>query len=68
MAGVASSLGLILYSRGLATGPAAIVVPVFNAYAFITVLLSISFLKERLRPMQTLAILGIIGGVILLRI
>nr|VFK28444.1 MAG: EamA-like transporter family protein [Candidatus Kentron sp. MB] len=68
MVGVASSAGLILYSTGLAGGPAAIVVPVFNTYTSVAVLLSLLFLKERLTGMQVAAVSAIIGGVVLLHV
>nr|VFJ66312.1 MAG: EamA-like transporter family protein [Candidatus Kentron sp. FW] len=68
MVGVASSGGLILYSKGLAGGPAAIVVPVFSTYTSITILFSLLFLKERLTGIQLAAVSGIIGGVALLHV
>nr|VFJ50304.1 MAG: EamA-like transporter family protein [Candidatus Kentron sp. FM]VFJ56489.1 MAG: EamA-like transporter family protein [Candidatus Kentron sp. FM]VFK08297.1 MAG: EamA-like transporter family protein [Candidatus Kentron sp. FM] len=68
MVGVASSAGLVLYSKGLAGGPAVIVVPVFSTYTSITVLFSLLFLKERLTGMQLAAVAGIIGGVVLLHV
>ncbi len=67
-AGIFSFGGMQLYASALADGPASIVSPVFASNSLITGILAIVFLKERLSRVQIIAVVGILSGIMLLRI
>lgn len=66
-AGFFSFGGMQLYALALADGPASIVSPVFASNSLITGIMAIAFLKERLSPLQIVAVIGILSGIVLLR-
>jgi drug/metabolite transporter (DMT)-like permease len=68
IAGLFSFGGMQLYAIALANGPASIVSPVFASNSLITGLLAIGLLKERLSVFQIIAVIGILSGIILIRI
>lgn len=67
LAGLFSFGGMQLYAIALIDGPASIVSPVFASNSLITGLLAIGFLKERLSVFQIIAVIGILSGIILIR-
>jgi drug/metabolite transporter (DMT)-like permease len=68
IAGVFSFGGMQLYAIALGDGPASIVSPVFALNSLVTAILAITFVKERLSPIQIIAAAGVLCGIILLRI
>lgn len=67
-AGLFSFGGMQLYASALADGPASIVSPIFVSNSLITGILAIVFLQERLSHAQIIAVIGILSGIMLLRI
>lgn len=55
-------------SFGVSTTKSSLIAPIASAYAVITVLLAKVFLKERTNQSQTLGIIAVIGGIILISI
>lgn len=68
IAGCFSFSGIQLYAYALSIGPASIVAPIFSINGLVVGLLSIWYFKERLSPLQTLAFIGIIAGLILTQV
>ena len=68
LVGVLDMLGHFSYNFGVSGAYAAIVAPVSSAFPLVTVLMAIIFLKEKLLVIQTLGIIAIIGGLILISI
>lgn len=68
IAGIFSFAGMQLYALALSGGPASIVSPLFASNSLITGILAIAYLKERLSLIQFIAVVGILSGVVLLRI
>jgi drug/metabolite transporter (DMT)-like permease len=67
VAGMFSFGGMQLYAIALAEGPASIVAPVFASNSLITGVLAIAIVKERISLVQVVAVVGILSGIILLR-
>lgn len=68
LAGCFSFGGIQLYAYALSLGPASIVAPIFSVNGLVVGLLSMWYFKERLSPVQTLAMIAIIGGLILTQV
>lgn len=67
LAGFASFGGMRLYALALETGPASIVSPLFATNSLVVALLSMVLLRERISPLQTAALTGLMAGLVLLR-
>jgi len=68
LAGIFSFVGMQLYAVALIDGPASIVAPLFATNSLVVALLSILFYRERLSRLQTLSLILLIAGLILVRI
>lgn len=68
VAGVFSFGGMQLYAFGLAHGPASIVSPIFALNSLVTGMLAITLLKERLSCYQIISVIGIVSGIVVLRV
>ena len=67
-AGVCSFIGLQLYSFALVDGPASIVAPIFAANGVVLAILTTTVLDEKLSRLQVVALIGLIAGLVLLRV
>jgi transporter family protein len=66
IAGIAMLVsGLLCFYMALGSGPASLVSPISGAYVVITVILSLVFLKEKLRKNQLIGVVLAIIGVLL---
>jgi len=68
ISGVFSFAGMQLYAQALMEGPASIVAPIFAASSLIVALLSILIYRERLSAIQSICLLLLFSGLILIRI
>jgi uncharacterized membrane protein len=68
LAGLFSFGGLQLFTYALERGPASIISPIFAMNGMIFALLTIITLKERISQYQTMALIGCVAGLVLIRI
>lgn len=68
LTGLFSYGGMQLYVMALKTGPASIISPIFATNSLIVALLSIFYLKEKITIMQTITLITVFIGILLLRI
>lgn len=68
LAGIFSFAGMQLYAVALSEGPASIVAPIFATNSLVVAVFSILFYRERLSRLQTLSLLLLFAGLILVRI
>jgi len=68
VSGICSFGGLQLFAFAIARGPASIIAPIFALNGLVFATLTITILHERLSRHQTLAMLGCVVGLVLLRI
>jgi drug/metabolite transporter (DMT)-like permease/tetratricopeptide (TPR) repeat protein len=64
-AAVCQALGNVAGIEGLRRGPASLAGVVGSAYPVVTVILAVVVLREPMRPLEALAIAGLIGGTLL---
>jgi drug/metabolite transporter (DMT)-like permease len=68
LAGIFSFVGMQLYAVALIDGPASIVAPLFATNSLVVAVLSIFFYRERLSRIQTLSLILLFTGLVLVRI
>lgn len=68
IAGLFSFSGMQIYAYALTVGPASLVSPIFSVYGLVIALLSMWWFSERLSIIQILSLIGIMTGIVLLRI
>ena len=61
-------VGAFAYSYALEDGTASLVGPTSSAYPLVTVVIALALLKERISRMQSLALVGVVAGLVLLGI
>lgn len=68
LAGIFSFVGMQLYAVALIDGPASIVAPLFATNSLVVAVFSILFYRERLSRLQTLSLILLFAGLVLVRI
>ena len=68
LAGIFSFVGMQLYAVALIDGPASIVAPLFATNSLVVAVFSILFYRERLSRIQTLSLILLFAGLVLVRI
>ncbi len=67
-AAVFETAGQFFYVYALAGGNAVVAGPMIGSYAIVSVILSRIFLKEKLKPMQYVAVIMVLGGIVIMGI
>jgi uncharacterized membrane protein len=67
-AGFFSFAGMQLYAIALDLGPASIIAPIFSTNSLVVALLSILVFRERLSLMQSVSLILLFAGLVLIRI
>jgi drug/metabolite transporter (DMT)-like permease len=68
LAGIFSFGGMQLYAAALVDGPASIVAPIFATNSLVVAVLSILLFRERLSKLQTISLILLFAGLIIIRL